>query len=169
MGGFLGYENLSIFEQDFWDINNSLNKLLTSTNATALLLVDKAGQLITSVGNISNLDLVSFGSLAAADFAATSQLAMLIGEDEFTELFHQGKQENIYITIILSRIILVVIFGKSTNLGLIRIRIKTTVSELEKIFTNIFAKLNSSSEKMKDTFNEDFKKAAESELDDLFK
>jgi len=165
----LGYENLSIFEQDFWDINNSLNKLLTSTNATALLLVDKAGQLITSVGNISNLDLVSFGSLAAADFAATSQLAMLIGEDEFTELFHQGKQENIYITIILSRIILVVIFGKSTNLGLIRIRIKTTVSELEKIFTNIFAKLNSSSEKMKDTFNEDFKKAAESELDDLFK
>ncbi|KUK50652.1 MAG: roadblock/LC7 domain-containing protein [bacterium] len=165
----MGYENLSIFEQDFWDINNSLNKLLTSTNATALLLVDKAGQLITSVGNISNLDLVSFGSLAAADFAATSQLAMLIGEDEFTELFHQGKQENIYITIILSRIILVVIFGKSTNLGLIRIRIKTTVSELEKIFTNIFAKLNSSSEKMKDTFNEDFKKAAESELDDLFK
>ena len=136
----MGYENLSIFEQDFWDINNSLNKLLTSTNATALLLVDKAGQLITSVGNISNLDLVSFGSLAAADFAATSQLAMLIGEDEFTELFHQGKQENIYITIILSRIILVVIFGKSTNLGLIRIRIKTTVTELEKIFTNIFAK-----------------------------
>ncbi len=165
----MGYENLSIFEQDFWDINNSLNKLLTSTNATALLLVDKAGQLITSVGNISNLDLVSFGSLAAADFAATSQLAMLIGEDEFTELFHQGKQENIYITIILSRIILVVIFGKSTNLGLIRIRIKTTVTELEKIFTNIFAKLNSNSERMRDTFNEDFKKAAESELDDLFK
>jgi predicted regulator of Ras-like GTPase activity (Roadblock/LC7/MglB family) len=165
----LSYENLSIFEQDFWDINNSLNKLLTSTNATALLLVDKAGQLITSVGNISNLDLVSFGSLAAADFAATSQLALLIGEDEFTELFHQGKQENIYITIILSRIILVVIFGKTTNLGLIRIRIKTTVTELERIFNNIFAKLSSNTERMKDTFNEDFKKAAESELDDLFK
>ncbi|MEO0234027.1 MAG: roadblock/LC7 domain-containing protein [candidate division WOR-3 bacterium] len=165
----MSYENLSIFEQDFWDINNSLNKLLTSTNATALLLVDKAGQLITSVGNISNLDLVSFGSLAAADFAATSQLALLIGEDEFTELFHQGKQENIYITIILSRIILVVIFGKTTNLGLIRIRIKTTVTELERIFNNIFAKLNSNTERMKDTFNEDFKKAAESELDDLFK
>lgn len=165
----MSYENLSIFEQDFWDINNSLNKLLTSTNATALLLVDKAGQLITSVGNISNLDLVSFGSLAAADFAATSQLALLIGEDEFTELFHQGKQENIYITIILSRIILVVIFGKTTNLGLIRIRIKTTVTELERIFNNIFAKLSSNNERMKDTFNEDFKKAAESELDDLFK
>lgn len=165
----MGYENLSIFEQDFWDINNSLNKLLTATNSTALLLVDKAGQLITSVGNISNLDLVSFGSLAAADFAATSQLALLVGEDEFTELFHQGKQENIYITIILSRIILVVIFGKTTNLGLIRIKIKTTVSELERIFNNIFTKLNAGDDRMKQTFDDDFRKAAENELDDLFK
>lgn len=165
----MSYENLSIFEQDFWDINNSLNRLLTSTNATALLLVDKAGQMITSVGNTTNVDLVSFGSLAAADFAATSQLALLIGEDEFTELFHQGKQENIYITIILSRIILVVIFGKTTNLGLIRVRIKGTVAELERIFTNIFSKLNSQQGRARETFNDDFKKAAESELDDLFK
>jgi predicted regulator of Ras-like GTPase activity (Roadblock/LC7/MglB family) len=165
----LSYENLSIFEQDFWDINNSLNRLLTSTNATALLLVDKAGQMITSVGNTTNVDLVSFGSLAAADFAATSQLALLIGEDEFTELFHQGKQENIYITIVLSRIILVVIFGKTTNLGLIRVRIKTAVADLERIFKNIFSKLSSNTGRAKETFNDDFKKAAESELDDLFK
>ncbi len=165
----MSYENLSIFEQDFWDINNSLNRLLTSTNATALLLVDKAGQMITSVGNTTNVDLVSFGSLAAADFAATSQLALLIGEDEFTELFHQGKQENIYITIVLSRIILVVIFGKTTNLGLIRVRIKTAVADLERIFKNIFSKLSSNSGRAKETFNDDFKKAAESELDDLFK
>lgn len=165
----MSYENLSIFEQDFWDINNSLNRLLTSTNATALLLVDKAGQMITSVGNTTSVDLVSFGSLAAADFAATSQLALLIGEDEFTELFHQGKQENIYITIVLSRIILVVIFGKTTNLGLIRVRIKSAVSDLERIFSNIFSKLSSSSGRARETFNDDFKKAAESELDDLFK
>ena len=165
----MSYENLSIFEQDFWDINNSLNRLLTATNATALLLVDKAGQMITSVGNTTNVDLVSFGSLAAADFAATSQLALLIGEDEFTELFHQGKQENIYITIVLSRIILVVIFGKTTNLGLIRVRIKSAVTDLERIFTNIFSKLNANSGRVKETFNDDFKKAAESELDDLFK
>jgi len=165
----LSYENLSIFEQDFWDINNALNKLLAGTNATALLLIDKAGQLITSFGNTANVDLISFASLTAADFAATSQLALLIGEDEFTELFHQGKNENIYITIILSRIILVVIFGRTTNLGLIRVRIKSTVAELEKIFTMIFSKLNAQQGRRKTTFNDDFKKAAESELDDLFK
>ena len=109
----MSYENLSIFEQDFWEINNCLNKLLAATNANAVLLIDKAGQMITSVGNTETIDLLSFSSLAAADYAATSQLALLLGEDEFKEIFHQGKKENIYITVILSRIILVVIFSRS--------------------------------------------------------
>ncbi len=166
----MAYENLSIFEQDFWEINNSLNKLLSATNANAILLIDKAGQMITSVGNTDKIDLLSFASLAAADYAATSQLAVLLGEEEFKEIFHQGKKENIYITIILSRIILVVIFNKSTNLGLMRVRLKNTVVEMNKIFGNIFNKLNSPkiNEQTKATFTDDFKKAAESELDDLF-
>ena len=164
----MSYENLSIFEQDFWEINNCLNKLLAATNANAVLLIDKAGQLITSVGNTETIDLLSFSSLAAADYAATSQLALLLGEDEFKEIFHQGKKENIYITVILSRIILVVIFSRSTNLGLMRVKLKSTVTEMENIFKNIFSKLHSSQQQAKETFSDDFKKAAESELDDLF-
>lgn len=164
----MSYENLSIFEQDFWEINNSLNKLLTATNASALMLIDKAGQMITSVGNTDSIDLLSFSSLSAADYAATSQLASLLGEEEFKEIFHQGKKENIYITVILSRIILVVIFSRKTNLGLMRVRLKKTVKELEDIFDQIFKKLSSSQKQQKESFNDDFKRAAESELDDLF-
>jgi len=164
----LSYENLSIFEQDFWEINNSLNKLLTATNASALMLIDKAGQMITSVGNTDSIDLLSFSSLSAADYAATSQLASLLGEEEFKEIFHQGKKENIYITVILSRIILVVIFSRKTNLGLMRVKLKSTVKELEDIFDQIFKKLSSGQKQQKESFNDDFKRAAESELDDLF-
>ena len=63
-----------------------------------------------------------------------------------------------------------VIFNKSTNLGLMRVRLKSTVVEMNKIFENIFNKLNSPkiNEQTKATFTDDFKKAAESELDDLF-
>ena len=164
----MSYENLSIFEQDFWEINNSLNKLLTATNASALMLIDKAGQMITSVGNTDSIDLLSFSSLLAADYAATSQLASLLGEEEFKEIFHQGKKENIYITVILSRIILVVIFSRKTNLGLMRVKLKSTVKELEDIFDQIFKKLSSGQKQQKESFNDDFKRAAESELDDLF-
>lgn len=164
----MSYENLSIFEQDFYEINNALNKLLAATNASSVLLIDKAGQMITSVGNTDTIDLLSFSSLAAADYAATSQLATLLGEDEFKEIFHQGKKENIYITVILSRIILVVIFSRATNLGLMRVKLKSTVGELEAVFQRIFSKLNNAQQKSSETFSDDFKKAAESELDDLF-
>jgi len=165
----MSYENLSIFEQDFWALNNSLNKLLTATNANALMLIDKAGQMITSVGNTSKLDLLSFSSLAAADYAATSQLALLIGEEEFKEIFHQGKNNNIFITIILSRIILVAVFSKTTNLGLMRVRIKGTVAELNQIFTEIFNKIHAGNTVQSETFDSDFKQAAEDEINDLFK
>ena len=88
---------LNIFEEEFWSINKVLENLLETTSAKCLLLIDKVGQLITSVGDVSNIDVPSFATLSAADFAATSQLASIIGENEFSTLFHQGEKENIFI------------------------------------------------------------------------
>ena len=86
-------DGINIFEDDFWAINDTLNRLLQGTNARTILLIDKAGQLITSCGDTTSLDTSSFATLSAADFAATSQLAALIGEKEFSTLFHQGEKE----------------------------------------------------------------------------
>lgn len=160
-------DGINIFEEDFWAISDTLNRLLQGTNARAVLLIDKAGQLITSTGDITGLDTSSFATLSAADFAATSQLASLIGETEFKTLFHQGQRENIYVCLIANRVILAVIFDHRTNLGLIRVRTKTTVAELEKIFEAIFSKVERESEQPKE-LDADFTTAAEEELDKLF-
>ncbi len=164
-------ENVNVFEDDFWAINEKLNQLLKSTNALAVLLIDKAGQLITTAGDISQLDTTSFASLSAADFAATSQLAMLVGEKEFATLFHQGEKQNIYVASIEARVMLAVIFDQRTTLGLVRVRTKQTVAELEKLFQNIFAKLEGApaGQPQESTFGTDFASEAESELDNLFK
>ncbi|HBE73493.1 MAG TPA: dynein regulation protein LC7 [candidate division Zixibacteria bacterium] len=164
-------ENVNVFEDDFWAINEKLNQLLKSTNALAVLLIDKAGQLITTAGDISQLDTTSFASLSAADFAATSQLALLVGEREFATLFHQGEKQNIYVASIESRVMLAVIFDQRTTLGLVRVRVKQTVAELEKLFQNIFSKLEGgpSGQAADSAFGSDFASEAESELDNLFK
>jgi len=75
---------INIFEEDFWSINDTLNRLLQGTHAKTILLIDREGQLITSTGDISKMDTSSFATLSAADFAATSQLASLIGEKQFS-------------------------------------------------------------------------------------
>jgi predicted regulator of Ras-like GTPase activity (Roadblock/LC7/MglB family) len=160
-------EGINIFEEDFYAITDALNRLLQGTNARTVLLIDKAGQLITSAGDTAKIDVSSFATLSAADFAATSQLASLIGEKEFSTLFHQGERENLYVCLIANRVILAVIFDQRTTLGLIRVKAKNTATELEKIFTDIFNKLTKGTDSPK-PIDIDFTKAAEEELDKLF-
>ena len=67
----------------------------------------------------------------------TLGLAKLIGEKEFTILFHEGEKDNIHISIIGHRVILVVIFDERSSLGLVRLRVKKSAAELELIFGEI--------------------------------
>jgi predicted regulator of Ras-like GTPase activity (Roadblock/LC7/MglB family) len=161
-------EGINIFEEEFWAITDVLNKLIASTNSRTAMLIDKAGQLITSTGDTSRIDLSSFATLSAADFAATSQLASLIGEREFGTIFHQGEKENIYISLVADRVILAVVFDQRTTLGLVRIKTKATSEALERIFANIFKKIDHGPEKKSSKIDSDFTKAAEEELDKLF-
>ncbi|KPJ50056.1 hypothetical protein AMJ40_04130 [candidate division TA06 bacterium DG_26] len=155
----------SIFEEEFWAIHESLGRLLRSTNANTVLLIDKAGQLITSAGNTTDLDLSSFSSLSAADYAATSQLASLVGEREFSTIFHQGERENIYISVVGQKVILAVVFDSSSTLGLVRVRVRQAAEELTKIFSRIFNKVEEQSREP--YLDESFTKEAEDELDRL--
>jgi predicted regulator of Ras-like GTPase activity (Roadblock/LC7/MglB family) len=134
-------DNLNVFEEDFWAINQRLNKLLVMTNASAALLIDKAGQLITCSGDTQAWDTTAFAALAGADFAATGQLAGLVGEKEFSTLHHQGERANIYVATIEARVILAVVFDQRTTLGLVRIRVNQAVADLTLMFRNIYRKL----------------------------
>lgn len=161
-------EETAVFENEFKEITRILKKLLETSNSKTVLLIDKAGQLISSVGDVRDLDLLSFSTLSAADFAATSQLAELIGEKEFSSLFHQGEKESLYITMVANRVILAVLFDNRTTLGLVKVRAKHASNELTEIFNRIFEKLEVTPKEEKGPFDEDFTKEAEEEIDKLF-
>ena len=59
--------------------------------------MDRTGQLVTTAGERPDFDSTAFASLAAADFSANDQLASMIGEQEFSSLFHQGEKESMYL------------------------------------------------------------------------
>ncbi len=153
------------FEREFQAIKESLEELCRETKAVSVLLIDKAGQLITSAGNVSSLDIPSFATLSAADFAATSNLADLIGEHDFSTLFHQGVQKSIYVSLIADKVILAVIFTRETTLGLVRIKVKKTAEKLSGLFEKIFEVLES---EYSGAVDDDFISEAETELDSLF-
>jgi len=153
------------FEKEFQVIKDTLEELCRETKALSVLLIDKAGQLITSAGNVSSIDIPSFATLSAADFAATSNLADLIGEHDFSTLFHQGEKKSIYVSLIADKVILAVIFTKETTLGLVRIKVKKTAERLGSLFEKIFKTLES---EYSGAVDDEFISEAETELDSLF-
>jgi len=129
-----------MYDEELKQINEISEKLLRESNAKVIFLVDKNGQLITAVGETEHLDTTSLASLTAGNIAATGGLAKLIGEKEFSILFHEGEKDNIHISIVGGRVILVVIFDQRSSLGLVRLRVKKAGDELSAIFESLAKK-----------------------------
>ena len=129
-----------MYEEEFHQISAILEKLTKDANGKVVFLVDKNGQLIAASGEYENLDTTSLASLTAGNIAATGGLAKLLGEKEFSILFHEGERDNLHISIVGMRVILVVIFDARSSLGLVRLRVKKASEELAVIFDRLMKK-----------------------------
>lgn len=133
--------SLVLYDEDFKRIEKELIKLNKLSNAKVSCLVDKDGQMIASVGETADIDTTSLASLTAGNIAATGGMAKLLGEKEFSLLFHEGEKDNIHISLIGQRAILVVIFDHRSSLGLVRLRAKKSVIVLTEIFKQVAEKM----------------------------
>lgn len=133
--------SLVMFEEEFKQINVVIDRLLKEANAKVVFVVDKDGQLIASSGDTGDIDTTSLASLTAGNIAATGGLAKLIGEREFSILFHEGERDNLHISIVAQRVILVVIFDQRSSLGLVRLRVKKASDELNTIFQKLLQRV----------------------------
>ena len=154
-----------MYDEELKKINAISEKLLRESNAKVIFLVDKNGQLITAVGDTGHLDTTSLASLTAGNIAATGGLAKLIGEKEFSILFHEGEKDNIHISIIGGRVILVVIFDQRSSLGLVRLRVKKAGDELAIIFDELAAK---AAAQEKGGADSPFAEITDDDIDNLF-
>jgi predicted regulator of Ras-like GTPase activity (Roadblock/LC7/MglB family) len=127
-------DQMVMYEDEFKQIAAICERLNHDSHAKAVLLIDKNGQHITSHGEIGDLDTTSLASLTAGNIAATSGLAQLIGEKEFPNIFHEGEKDNLHLSIVAQRAILVVMFDRRSSLGLVRLRVKKGGEELATIF-----------------------------------
>src|SRR5512145_836218 len=133
--------DLVMYEEEYEQIKEILARLQSDSNSKIVFLVDKNGQQIAAHGDMHGVDATSLASLTAGNVAATDGLAKLIGEKEFSILFHEGERDNIHISIVAQRVILVVIFDERSSLGLVRLRVKRASQELTEVFDKILKKI----------------------------
>lgn len=132
--------DLVMYEEEFDRIKQLLESLRMDASAKIVFLVDKNGQQIASVGEVNLVDATSLASLTAGNVAATDGLAKLIGEKEFSILFHEGRKDNIHISIVGQRLILVVIFDERSSLGLVRLRVRKASADLDRVLNEMETK-----------------------------
>jgi predicted regulator of Ras-like GTPase activity (Roadblock/LC7/MglB family) len=153
-----------MYEEESKQVNAIIDKLNKEANAKVVFVVDKNGQLISSSGETEGLDATSLASLTAGNIAATGGLAKLLGEKEFSIQFHEGERDNIHITIVGGRVILVVIFDQRSSLGLVRLRVKKASDELAKIFEALAIKAETEAASGESPFAE----ITDDDIDNLF-
>jgi len=155
-----------MYEEEFQEINVVIERLLQEANAKVIFLVDKNGQLISGVGDTERFDTTSLASLTVGNIAATGGLAKLIGEKEFSILFHEGEKDNLHISIVGGRVILVVLFDSRSSLGLVRLRVKKSSDELSAIFDKLMKKAEDKEKKGTSDFP--FAEITDDDIDNLF-
>jgi predicted regulator of Ras-like GTPase activity (Roadblock/LC7/MglB family) len=156
-----------MYEEEFQRIDEELKRLYLQSNSKLVFLVDKNGQLIASAGDTHDIDTTSLASLTAGNIAATGGIAKLLGQKEFSILFHEGEKDNIHISVVANKVILVVVFDQRTSLGLVRLRVKKASESLANIFNELDRK-SQSEDKMRVEASP-FAEITDEDIDRLFR
>jgi predicted regulator of Ras-like GTPase activity (Roadblock/LC7/MglB family) len=128
IGGALNYV---LDREHVTAIEDILERDLMDLGVHSVVLIDMAGNIVATKGTgQGEHDLYSLAALAAGNFGAVSTMAKLIGEEEFSLLFHRGKKESIHFSKVTSDFLLIAIFGKELSLGFLRLKVAEATEKM---------------------------------------
>jgi len=130
---------LNLRPEEDKELREILTNIAEESKSKIVLLIDKSGQLISrSDSPAFSSDDVTFASLTAGNVAASEALSKLLGDKSLNHMFTETEDEGIYMIVVAEKYILVSIFDKvSTNLGILRVKIKKYYDRLEELMKRI--------------------------------
>jgi predicted regulator of Ras-like GTPase activity (Roadblock/LC7/MglB family) len=130
----LRHDRLTFYKDDIEKIDKLLAEFLRLSGSKCALLIDKEGHLVTKRGELRTIDIDTISALVAGSFAATKEMARLLGEEEFTAMFHQGERDNIQLSLVGDRTLLTILFDDRTTVGMVRLYANETAKKLAEVF-----------------------------------
>ncbi|CAN2042745.1 Gliding motility protein [Candidatus Magnetomoraceae bacterium gMMP-15] len=123
------------FDEDQLDrLENILIKEFIKVGVHCVLVIDVAGNIIARGDNGHyNHDVYSLAALAAGSFGAVNALAEVVGEEEFSLLFHKGQNVSIHFSKISENFLILTVFGDEISLGLLRLKGAEAINKIREI------------------------------------
>ena len=109
-----------LIEEDMQRLDDALREFIRQTDATAALIIDKGGFLITHQGDASQFDVTTIGALASGAFMANQTIAGLVNETNFSSIYQQGDNFSMFVTNVDEHSLLVVIFKSHSGVGVVK-------------------------------------------------
>ncbi len=129
------FTEYTLGQEQLEEIERILNKELVKSGVHSVLLIDMAGNIISKADNgACEHDVYSLAALASANFAAVDTMAKIVGEEEFSLLFHKGENENIHFSKVHDEFLLITIFGKEVSLGLLRLKVGEVIEKIKLVW-----------------------------------
>ena len=127
---------INSFDQDQLDQTEAiLDKDLVESGVKIALVVDMAGHIVAnSRSEDCSHDVYSLAALAAGNFGAVDAMAKLVGEEEFSLLFHKGQDENLHFSKINDELLLITTFGNDVSLGFLRLKIAEAIEKIRSLW-----------------------------------
>jgi predicted regulator of Ras-like GTPase activity (Roadblock/LC7/MglB family) len=155
------------YSADVKRFDSELDGFLELSGARSALLIDREGHLVTRRGESVQSSLESISALIAGSFAATREMARLLGEPHFTTLFHQGQRDSIQVALVGETALFATVFDGRTNLGLVRYYATETAQRLGGILEEMKSRSGVAGSGA-DQLSSDFSQSASAALDKLF-
>lgn len=112
-------------------IDNAIKKHLIATGVDHVIYMDMSGNAISKHDNgNTTLDSTAFAALAAGNYAAVDAMAKLVGESEFSLLFHKGEKSSIHFSKVDNDTLLISMFNKDISLGIVRLKAAEAIKEI---------------------------------------
>ncbi len=124
-----------VSQEQLEKIDEILSEQLIKIGVDCVIIIDMAGNIITAKDNgTSRYDVYSFAALAAGNFATVDAMAKLVGEQEFSLLFHKGTDCNIHFSKVDEELLLITMFGKHISLGFLRLNVVKALEQIRKLW-----------------------------------
>ena len=126
--------SLILTKNEIRKLERIISERLLDSGAEHVIVVDLSGNLLMQCGALEMSDIFSLAALSAANFAATAEIAKLIGEDDFSLLFHKGDKRNIHFSRLGKDYLIITLFNDNVSLGLIRLKLGSAVQQMSTVF-----------------------------------
>jgi predicted regulator of Ras-like GTPase activity (Roadblock/LC7/MglB family) len=133
-------KDMILFPEDIERLDGILAPLAGKAKLLLAVLINRDGQIITHQGSMGKVDVVSLAALVAGNTASTLAIANLVGETEFSAMYHQGRDRHIYIDAVDENTYLAVVFDNQTNVDRVRVFIRQFSQELREALAAVYNK-----------------------------